>query len=547
MFPGDHSREPEKDRKWKKMVDRQQKKPMTWGEKLTRENRGLREKIGTLKTEMTALQRDLRNTWQLMEALPGLVILLEKGRIVFANEAVCEALGYEKRELSGMRLTDLVHPDSKIFLDNFSGKISSVNRKDDPDEAIFLKKDGGSLFCAVGLRAIRRNRKKAFLVNMLEMERIKAKEKRDCTALNMETMKRLITNFDKQMKNLMPPFEMSGEGLEIGQTGDKNQKIPFQKLEHLRKTLSSMERELSLIARPPYDPSEMGPLNLQEIIREAEVACRNRISGQSGQEEAGVGLKKYLRTVSSVWGCKGEMREVFVSIIQNAMEAAGPFGEIHVTSEEDSGFAFVYVQDSGPGIRKDVADNVYEPFFTAKKLPHRGLGLSMAHAVVERHGGKLSLISREDQGTTVAVRLPIVEKGLTKKVGGRRNRIRDRSVLLVSSENRLADLLRLLFADRGGRVTVASGEKEAVRELRRDIYDLLIMSYDTGRDAMESRLRRIKKLLPDLAIVLVYTGKQIGERPFWEGLGVAFIEGRPLNMDVFFQLLSEILEKKGAR
>ena len=219
------------------------------------------------------------------------------------------------------------------------------------------------------------------------------------------------------------------------------------------------------------------------------------------------------------------MGEVFVSIIQNAMEAAGSLGEVHVTSEEDSGFAFVYVQDSGSGIRKDMANNLHEPFFTTKKFPHRGLGLSVAYAVVERHGGKINLISREGQGTTVAVRLPIAEKGVTNKARVRKNWIRDRSALLISSDNLLADLLRLLFADRGGRVTVVSGEKEGVRELGKNIHDLLIISYDTGRDAMESMVGRIKKLWPDLGIVLVHTGKQIGNGRLGNNRGWLLLKG----------------------
>ena len=529
------------------MGNRQQAKPMTWGEKLARENRDLKEKIGMLKIETATLQRNLRNTWQLMEALPGAVILVEKRQIVFANEAACEVLGYEKQELLERHMSDLVHPDSDIFLENLSAKISPAEGMHDPHEVVFLKKNGGRLLCAVGMRSIRRDRKKAFLVNMLEIEQIKEKERRAGASQNMENMQRVITIFDKQMEAFMLLFEKPPGGSEEGQTGDKDHQILPEKIEHLREICSAMARELRLIARVEYDPSEMGLFDLQEAIRDAEVTSRSRVSSHSDQEEAGVGLKKYLRTVSPLWGCEGEMREAFVSIIQNAMEASGPFGGIYVTSEEDSSFASVYVQDNGPGIRKDVADRMYEPFVTTKKVPHKGLGLSVAYAIVTRHGGKINLISHEGQGTTVAVRLPLAEKGMTNTARVRKNWIRDRSALLISSGNSLADLLRLLFADRGGQVTVVSGEREAVRELRKDLYDLLIMNYDTSQDETEGIIRRTRKMWPDLAIVLVHSGKQIQKKQVLEQLGVDFIEGRPLNMDMFFHLLSEIFERKGAR
>ena len=525
----------------------QDAKPMTWGEKLTRQNRGLKEKIGVLKTEAATLQRELRNTWQLMEALPGEVILVEKGHIVFANEAACDVFGYEKQDLLQMSLTDLVHPDSKGFLKDLSERNYPGDRIHDPYEVTFLKKNGKRLSCGVGVRAIRRNRKKAFLVNILEIEQIKENQRRASASVNAQTMKRVLAMFDKQMEAFMLVLEEPAGGAGKSQTGGRMPEIFSERLAHLRKICSPMGREFRFIGRSEYDPSEMGLFDLQEVIRDAEGISRNRVFGPPGKEEVEVGLKKYLRTVSPLWGCRDEMREAFVSIIQNAMEATDSFGEIHVTSEEDSGFAFVYVQDSGAGIRKDVADNLYEPFFTTKKFPHRGLGLSVAYAVIERHGGKIDFISREGQGTTVAVRLPLAEKGVTNKAGVRKNWIKDRSILLISSENRLTDLLRLLFSDRGGLVTVVSGEKDGVRELRKDRYDLLIMHYDASRDSMESMIRRIKKLWPDLAMILIGVDKQTREKPFWEQLGVDFMEGRPLDMDLFFLLLSEVFQRKEVR
>ena len=73
------------------------------------------------------------------------------------------------------------------------------------------------------------------------------------------------------------------------------------------------------------------------------------------------------------------------------------------------------------------------------------------------------------------------------------------------------------------------------------------MNYDTSQDETEGIIRRTRKMWPDLAIVLVHSGKQIQKKQVLEQLGVDFIEGRPLNMDMFFHLLSEIFERKGAR
>ena len=528
------------------MGNKQDKKPMTWGHRLTRENRTLKERVGVLKTEAASIERDLRNTRQLIEELPGGIILVEKRRIVLANEAACEALGYEKQDLLEMNMADLIYPDSGAFLGKFSGKISAGNRNDDPHEVTFVKRSGERLPCVVGMRAIRRNRKKIFLLNMVGIKQIKKRERQVSVSLKIETIKRMINGFGKQMEALMLLFEKLTGSFKKSKIGREDLKRP-ERIENLQKMFLPMGREFRLIAREEYHPSEMGAIDLQEVIENAEVVSRSRVLSHADQKDGGFGIKKYLRTVSPVLACEGEMKEAFVCIIQNAMEAVGPDGEIYVTSEEDSGFTFVYVQDNGAGVSADVADSIYEPFVTSKSNSYKGLGLSVAYAVVARHGGKINVISRDGQGTTVAIKLPLAEKGMASKVRVKRNRIKDQSALLISSENMIVDLLRLSFVDKGGQVTVVSGGKEAARELKKDIYDLLIVNYDTSRDETVEIVRRTKKRWPDLAVVIVNADKQNQGQKVWERMGVDFIPGRPLNMDILFSLLSEILEKKGAR
>ncbi len=529
------------------MESKQPTRPMSWGEKLARENRTLKEKIGTLKAEAAALQRDLKNTWQLVETLPGALLLVEKKQILFANQSACEALGYEKEELTGKPLANLTPSDFAAFSEIFSGKNGSNGGAHTPCEATFLKKNGDRMLCAAGVRAIRKNRKKAFLVNLLEIEKLQEKERRAGVSRNMDSMKRIIGVFDKEMQALVLLFEKPAEGPQKNSMGSKQQRMFPEKIAQIRTLCASLEKELRLIGRPDYGAAERGPFDLHAVILEAERAAR--ISGSHPADSAthGPEFKNFLQTAFPLWGVEGEMREAFSAILQNAMEAVDPFGEIYVTFEEDAGHAFVYVQDNGAGIQKDAAEKLYEPFFTTKKAPHRGLGLSVAYSVVARHGGKINIISREGQGTTVAVKLPIGEKGRLTQTRARKNRIRDLKALLISSENSAIDLLRLLFADRGGQMTIVSGEKEAVKELGKGVYDLLILNPDKRPDMMLGAIKRIRKAKPNLAIVLVHADRRIPDQPVWKDLGVDCIEGRPLNMDAFFVRVSEILAGKDAR
>jgi signal transduction histidine kinase len=71
--------------------------------------------------------------------------------------------------------------------------------------------------------------------------------------------------------------------------------------------------------------------------------------------------------------------------------------------------AEIMIADSGPGIAEAHREKVLQPFFTTKE-EGTGLGLSIAVRIVEQHGGTLSVLSKEGEGATFTITLPIKEK-----------------------------------------------------------------------------------------------------------------------------------------
>jgi signal transduction histidine kinase len=106
-----------------------------------------------------------------------------------------------------------------------------------------------------------------------------------------------------------------------------------------------------------------------------------------------------------------QLREVLVNLVINACEAMVGGGELTIREEEgeDQGLgrvAVIKVSDTGPGIPDAIQDQVFQPFFSTKE-EGTGLGLSIANRIVKDHGGRLDLLSREDQGTTFIISLPL--------------------------------------------------------------------------------------------------------------------------------------------
>lgn len=107
-----------------------------------------------------------------------------------------------------------------------------------------------------------------------------------------------------------------------------------------------------------------------------------------------------------------QMRQVWLNLAANAMEALGARGTLTVTwVARGSDHVAVEFRDNGPGIVPEDLRRVGEPFFTTKR-GGTGLGLAIAQRIVERHGGVLTLESVAGQGTTARVMLPVLVAAL---------------------------------------------------------------------------------------------------------------------------------------
>jgi signal transduction histidine kinase len=107
-----------------------------------------------------------------------------------------------------------------------------------------------------------------------------------------------------------------------------------------------------------------------------------------------------------VTGDEVQIRQVFVNLIVNAIQAVGSGGHVSVESTAEDGFAVVHVVDDGCGIPRAVHEKIFRPFFTTKERGEgTGLGLPTARRIAEMHGGGLDLVSSGEAGTQFRVRL----------------------------------------------------------------------------------------------------------------------------------------------
>jgi len=114
---------------------------------------------------------------------------------------------------------------------------------------------------------------------------------------------------------------------------------------------------------------------------------------------------------------QADINQALLNLIVNATHAIQDKLKIHpdlkgiieIRTSIIDNYVEIQVEDNGIGIPKSIQDRIYDPFFTTKEVG-RGTGQGLAityNVIVEKHGGTITFISKENKGTTFIVRLPI--------------------------------------------------------------------------------------------------------------------------------------------
>ena len=103
-----------------------------------------------------------------------------------------------------------------------------------------------------------------------------------------------------------------------------------------------------------------------------------------------------------------EVELVLVNLVRNAVEAGGGSAKIVIHTMWNDEEVRVTVEDNGCGMDKEQLAHVFDPLYTTRRqLGGSGLGMSIAHGIIQRHGGRMEVQSQLDVGTTVTIALPV--------------------------------------------------------------------------------------------------------------------------------------------
>lgn len=296
-------------------------------------------------------------------------------------------------------------------------------------------------------------------------------------------------------------------------------KAPRERLERIRSAAEHAtaltEKMLTYAGRAPV---ELRPLDLSQLVRDAEHLLRASVAGKSRLEF------DLASDLPAVEGDVTRIQQILVNLVSNAGESLGEAGGTVCVStgqrEADApyladGFGAsdaapglyvtVEVSDTGRGMDLDVRERVFEPFFTTKSSG-RGLGLAAVLGIVSSHGGVIRIQSKLGEGTDFQVLFPCavhpaepaprVSKPVAKSGGGR--------ILVVDDDDAVLELAREFLERAGFDVLTASSGQAGVAllsahkdEIAAVVLDLVMPGMGGGETLLE-----MLRICPELPVVV---------------------------------------------
>ena len=248
-----------------------------------------------------------------------------------------------------------------------------------------------------------------------------------------------------------------------------------------------------------------------------------------------------------------QIQQVMLNLVINAEQAmvsAHGRGTLVVRSWQDPerDVVLLEVSDDGPGVSGDVMPRIFDPFFTTKDVGQgTGLGLTVAYAIVQEHGGRLRAESKPGEGAAFVLELPTSGAGLRPVVPRPAALPRDvgggAHVLLVDDEPRLAAAVADALGEAGFEVDKAHDGAEALERVAAAQYDLIICDLRMPRLDGQAFYRAIATSSPSLVRRIIFvTGDVAGTEAgrFLEESGCRWLT-KPFRLADLLRVTREVL------
>jgi PAS domain S-box-containing protein len=508
--------------------------------------------------DVTARRESEARFRRLFESSPqGIAVVSHEGRVLQANPALGQILGYATEELEGLAFTDFTHPDDcasdvELYTKLMAGELAHYEI-----EKRFIRKDGGLVWGHVTVFALADsgNGPRLAIGILGDVTERRALEEQLRQSQRMEAIGQLAGGVAHDFNNLLTAVTSYCD-LATDALADGGEPLLQASVDGIRSAADrGAEVTRQLLAFSRRQVLELTPLDLNAAVSD-QVRFLRRLLGEDVEIRLALDPE-----VASVTMDPGQLTQVVMNLAVNARDAMADGGVLTIETHNveldgaptmtgilSGSYVLLAVSDTGCGMDGPTRSRIFEPFFTTKELGKgTGLGLPTVLGIVEQSGGRVSVYSEPGIGTTFKVYMPSGGSKLSTATAPVAATTATRpsgsgTILLVEDNDAVRRPLTRLLADLGYDVLAADGPEEAIAHAHGRTIDLLVT--DVVMPGMNGRLlsEKLVAAQPSMRVLFMsgYTDDAVIARGVIEP-GTAFLQ-KPFGADRLAQKIRELLD-----
>ncbi|MEW6665889.1 MAG: PAS domain S-box protein [Thermodesulfobacteriota bacterium] len=368
-------------------------------EKILEHNRRLEDEVRARTAELRESQQKYRT---LVEEITDGYFVVQKERIVFANQAYCQMHGYELEEVIGKKFSRFVAPEDRNKVLSLYRK--SLARKSPPRtfEYMRLTKEGSTFPTEILAKNTQyENRLSSIGICRDITERVQM-ERRVRESERMAYIGQITTNLSHEIRNPLSAVKMNLQILKNHPRlrGNDGRRIDISVREVIR--LERILNQLLDFAKPLH--MEFAPVDINHLV----ISCGELLEMKIKEEKIDI-LTDLDPAVPPIRADGERLSQALINLMLNAIEASPVESQIRVKTRfvRDGGGpqALITVEDEGEGIPEKDREDIFKPFFTTKSKG-TGLGLANIKRIVEAHGGNVEVGNLPLRGASLTIALP---------------------------------------------------------------------------------------------------------------------------------------------
>lgn len=300
---------------------------------------------------------------------------------------------------------------------------------------------------------------------------------------------------------------------------------------------------------------EEHPVSIKDIFKSLQIM----MSQKAAEKELELIYKADINVPDVLLGDPTRITQILINLTGNSIKFTKT-GKVEVgvkviREEKEKSILQFTVSDTGIGIAEDKLNSIFERFkqaedHTTRNYGGTGLGLSIAKQLVELQGGQMSITSKLDHGTLITFTLPLKKtievykpKPLDETPKFDPQELKKLKILLAEDNPINVKLVLSLFSDYGIEADVAENGKEAVDQVKRNYYDLILMDMEmpemNGYEATTVIREELKNKIP---IIAMTAHAMAGEREKCFKLGMHDYISKPINANLLFEKIYNATE-----